>query len=280
MVPRSSRFRLLTLLNSARDASKYHDPISLKRLDKQTGLIARAVRCWLHAGIAALIQNLKGRAYPIFTGIDKQTPGFGLLERAIRARFVLFRVRDGLQSLNDCMDYGARMETTFRMALKGGLTLLSGPRDSWCIRSVHFDGHEHYRRNVDLRRIVDRIGVLPPGVTFHHELNLDDRTSDHREKEAQSYDDCQLLQLTDLLVGGFRTILGESTSQAQRNMCVPLQNLIDRWEQGPARMRNSRWSKGFCLSNGYLENGQWNFDGVYQPRETGQHELFQRGRST
>jgi hypothetical protein len=35
------------------------------------------------------------------------------------------------------------------------------------------------------------------------DVPLDHRTDDHRALGTQAYDDCQLLQLADLMVGGF-----------------------------------------------------------------------------
>jgi hypothetical protein len=262
------------LLASVRAFTKHHEPISLKRLDKPTGKVWRTINCWLHIGIAALIQNLKGQRYPILTGQDKQTPGFDLLEKVIGARFILFRVRDGLSSLGNYMDYGAKVETTYRMAFKGGLAMFANQGDKLCIRALHFDGHAHYGRGVDLKRILGRIGAPPSGVVLHQDLALDDRSSDHRLPGSQAYDDCQLLQLSDILVGGFRTVLGETTNDAQRQVCNPLLQLSDRWNQGAARMRHSKWCKGFCISEGFIRNGKWEFDIIQRPASNKQPGLF------
>jgi len=273
-VPRHTRHRLLGLLASARTFTKHSDPVSLKSLNKPTGKVWRTVNCWLHIGIAALIQKLKGQRYPILTGQDKQTPGFDLLETVIGARFILFRVRDGLSTLGNYTDYGAKVETTYRMAFKGGLAMFANQGDQLCIRALHFDGHEHYGRGVDIGRILNRIGAPPAGVVLHENLILDDRSSDHRLPGSQAHDDCQLLQLTDLLVGGFRTVLGESKNDAQRQVCSPLLQLSDRWNQGAARMRNSKWNKGFCLSEGFIKNDKWEFEILQRPAVSKQPSLF------
>jgi len=276
LVPRSSRQRLLSLLENVRSFTGYSEPVSLKKLDTLSGKVCRTIRCWLHIGIAALIQNLKGERYPIFTGEDARTPGFDLLSEVIGARFILFRVRNGLGSLSYHLDWGGKVETTFRIAFKGGLALFANDGDVLSIRSLHFDGHEHYHRRVDVLRILGRIGKPPDGVVLSDEMEVDDRTSDHRKANCQTHDDCQLLQLTDVFVGGFRTVLGLSTSDAQAEMCRPLLELADRWNRGHARMKNSKWFRGFCLSEGYLENGVWQFAVPARPAKYEQSTFFEK----
>jgi hypothetical protein len=221
-----------------------------------------------------LIQNLKGQRYPIFTADDRQSLGYDLLEKAIGARFVLFRVRDGHSPLHGYPDHAAKVETTFRMAFKGGLKIFADESREICIRSLHFDGHEHYGRRVDAQRILGRLGTPPVGVYLPDDIEVDDRTSDHRAIDCQNHGDCQLLQLTDVFVGGFRTVLGEAMSESQREVSAPLLDLSKKWRQGARRMANSRWFKGFCISEAFVEDGQWQFGSIEPNFEDKQSRLF------
>jgi len=221
-----------------------------------------------------LIQNLKGERYPIFTGDDARSPGYALLERVIGIRLVLFRVRDAHADLYGYQDHAARIETTFRMALKGGLSLFSRSGEKIVVHSLHFDGHEHYQRHVDRARILNLMGSLPPSVTLPKTIVVDDRTSDHREEKCQEYDDCQLLQLVDLLVGGFRTVLAKATTEVHHEVCRPLVELSKRWLAGPARMQNSRWCNAFIIRQAYLSEGQWKFSDITLESDTRQPRLF------
>jgi hypothetical protein len=274
LVPRSSRETLLKLLQAVRAFAKHHQPISLKGLDKESGRQWKVVHCWLHAGIAALIQDLKGERYPIFTGRYGETPEFALLDRVIGARFILFRIRDSLASLSGGMSYAAKVETTYRMAFKGGLKTFAKQGDGLCIRSLHFDNHEHLGRHVDKSRLISLIGERLDGIVFHEALIVDDKSSDHRLPSSQTYDDCQLLQLTDIFVSGFRTVLGIATCNAQLQVCRPLLELSERWNRGPARMRNSKWSNGFYLREGHIKDGQWTFANLEKPISGTQRGLF------
>jgi hypothetical protein len=218
------------------------------------------LNCWVSVGVASLMHRMKGKSQPYFSGLKRRSPDLDLISEAMGARLIVFRLRDGLESLGTSSTKAIRFETTFRIGLKGGLNLFAAQGAKICVTSLHFDGHEHLNRNVDLKRIVDLIHPLSDGATIHDEVTLDDRSSNHaREGKCQSYDDCQLVQLTDLFVSGFRTVLAEATCDAQRQICEPFAILAHEWNKGPARMKNSRWYGGICLSEAYLEEGQWKF---------------------
>ena len=94
---------------------------------------------------------------------------------------------------------------------------------------------------------------------------IEDRNSKHENSNSQDYDDCQLLQLTDLLVGCFRTALGNSTRDIHRELSLPVKQLVQRYREGYARMRNSRWHNAFTLSQCFIEEGQWKFESLDFP---------------
>jgi hypothetical protein len=74
--------------------------------------------------------------------------------------------------------------------------------------------------------------------------------------------DCQFLQLTDLLIGSFRTVLADRKNDAQADVALPVAALIDKWKAGQARMKNSRWHRAFSISECHLEAGQWRFENL------------------
>ena len=269
LVPRPSRQILLDHLAAVRSNTTYQHPIKMNGIDKYTGPHYRSARAWLSIAVAALIQDFKKNVCHIYTGKDGRGAGVGEFLQLIGARFILFRVRDDHSLMVGYRDGAARVETTFRMGLKGGLHLFSkANNDGLLVKSFHFDGYKHYGRRLDSKRIVGRLGALRDGVAVAPDLLIDDDSSNHNRQECQNYYDCQLLQLTDLLVSGFRTILGEQTHDAQRQVSAPLQELAGKWKQGYARMKQSRWFGGFCISQCWLENGDWVFSDFYcQSRE-------------
>jgi hypothetical protein len=271
-VPRTSRQYLLDLLADVRKNTGRTDPITLKQLDKASGPFYRCVDCWLQIGVGAMLQRFKGKHYPVPTGQSGRSSEFVPLTSIIGARFVLFRVVDGLKILTLCADHASRVETTFRMAFKGGLSLFSTTHDKLCVRSLHFDGHRHYGRRLDLNRILRN--MASEGFEIPDDISLDDASSDHRQKDCQSYDDCQLLQLADILVSGFRTVLGESTQEAHRLACRPLAELAEKWNRGWRGFSNSRWHVGFCISEASIEDGCWEFRPITRISLAQQPQLF------
>lgn len=273
-MPRESRQELLTYLGTIRKNTGRNDPISLKQLSKSSGPLCRCISGWLQVGVAALLQKLKGKPYYLPTGVSGRHSEFNALPHPIGARFVLFRVRPGLSVMTLSADHGVRVETTFRMAFKGGLNLFSNDGHKLTIHSLHFDGYRHYGRRLDLSRILRDLGEradkfeIPTGITLH------DASSDHRRSDSQGYDDCQLLQLTDLLVSGFRTMLGEATCEAQRQACSPLVVLAEKWNRGRVGFQNSRWHNGFCISEASIVGGSWQFASITPAIKDAQTELF------
>lgn len=185
-------------------------------------------------------------------------------------KFVLFRERDAHAEWTGGGDYGSKVETTFRFGLKGGLHFLGSEESPIRISRLHFDGHEHLGRHIDRQRIVDRIQGLREYCTFARRVDLiDDRKSNHEAPGSQSYMDCQFLQLVDILIGGFRTALGYTTREIHKELARPILTRVKEYERGFARMRNSRWRDSFVMSQCYLENGKWLFEGVRRKRDGG-----------
>lgn len=178
-------------------------------------------------------------------------------------KFILFRERDAHKSWKGAGDFASKVETTFRFGMKGGLHCLGSEENPITISKIHFDGHEHLGRNVSRQHIVERIQGLRPYCTFARGSGLiDDRQSDHEKPSSQSYEDCQLLQLTDILIGCFRTALGYATRRIHKELARPVSMLVKEYRKGGARMKNSRWTNSFVISQCYLANGHWKFEGV------------------
>lgn len=193
---------------------------------------------------------------------------YHLLRDKIGAKFILFCERDNLSKMTGHIDNASKVETTFRMGLKGGIHFLGAKEDPIRIEQIHLDGHEHHRRHIDKDRIVGRIEGLRDYCRISTRSDLiDDRSSDHRRDDSQDYDDCQLLQLTDLMIGSFRSVIRTPSKELHFRLAHPVKSLIDRYIQGYARMQKSRWRNSFCMSECYLEDGSWKFGNLDYQRE-------------
>jgi len=160
-------------------------------------------------------------------------------------------------------DYAAKVETTFKMALKGGVHFMADDSNPVNLTSLHFDGHDHHGREIDEVRVLERLGGLRAYFTLDRNIKSFSDSSDPRKEPHQSYDACQFLQLSDLLVGACRTWIGGAKNLVQKELSQPIGELIDRWHKGSKRMNNSRWNKGIWISMATLENNRWQFSNYF-----------------
>lgn len=272
LIPEENRGQILLWLQEIRDYLRYYKPLMLKGLNGH-GPKFHCIRMWLELGVNGMAQDLRSKG--ALTVVIKQRRRdtayhrFITLNKPQKLKFILFKVRDNHKSMGQFFsDYPSKVETTFRMGLKGGLHLLFNDTNPVEIGSIHFDGHRHHGRNIDKARIIYRLeSELRSYCTFSDDVYIDDRSSDDRRNDSQEYDDCQFLQLTDLLVGGFRTYLGETKNKFQREATYPVELLISKWIERRSVLKNSRWDKGYNISECYLENGDWKFNKYLVPKK-------------
>ncbi len=271
LVPTASKSLIVNHLKQVRAYTSYKHPLGIKSI-KATKTVFNCAEAWLDFAIGSMItkfnskypyhictgEKVRGKKqYAIFDNLVKRHP-FGV-------KFILFRDKDQFENMYDSLDYGGKVEISFRTAVKGRLHYLFSEENHARIVKIHFDGHEHLGRNVDTERIVDRLKGLRDYCQFRDNCPIDDSSSAYREKHSQEYDDFQLLQLTDLLVGAFRTaygFLGQGRIQAQEVLAKPVKELVKRYKQGYARMQNSRWCNSFCVSESFIKDGKWRFQNL------------------
>lgn len=205
------------------------------------------------------MHNLKNQIEETFIAVHSRHFVSVKIEIPIGIKFILFRVKDGHSKMLGHRDHASKVETTFRMGLKGGLHFLGSNESSIHINKIHFDGHEHLKRNIDKDRLIGRIYGLRPYCSFEEGNIIDDRTSKHDDSDAQDYEDCQLLQFADILVGSFRSSFGFSGNDLHKELAIPIGNLVKKYNQGLTRMKNSRWNGALCMSECKLTDDRWTF---------------------
>ena len=271
LVPTAKKSLIIKHLKQVRVNVKYEHPLRFTKID----VINRKFSCaeaWIDFALGSMITkfSLKVR-HQISTGErirgkDKLVIFDDLVKgNVLGVKFILFRDRDQFKNMYSSLDYAGKIETSFRIGMKWGLHSLFSEENQVCIVKIHFDGYKHYGRNVDPRRIVERLNGLRRYCQFNESCQIDDSSSAHRKESSQKYDDFQFLQLTDLLVGSFRTafgFLGQGKIQAQIKLAEPVKELVKRYKQGFARMQNSRWRNSFCVSESFIEDGKWQFQDI------------------
>lgn len=286
LVPRSTRRYLLSLLEKVRKNLAFDGVLSYKSSNPKNHRRFRCGTSWIEIGAGALMQRKKEQRYPSYATATvtydceskRKVHDYKQFECLIRAKFILLRERDSHVNMSDIYfpDHTSKIETTFRMGLKGGLHFLGRDEQPINVSTLHFDGYKHHGRNIDKTRVIDRIFGLRSYCTFANNVLVDDRSSNHilPEKQRQHYDDCQLLQLTDLIIGSFRAWLSNRLDNRVK-LAKPFLRLVDDWKKGRARMQNSRWFGGYCLSQCWLAEGEWNFGEIEaSTRPSNQCEMF------
>jgi len=284
LVPTATKPLIIKHLKQVRIYVRYEYPLRFTKID----VINKKFSCaeaWIDFAIGSLITKFNSQLpYPICTGErvqgKKQYVIFdNLVDRhPFGVKFILFRDRDQFKNMYISLDYGAKIETSFRIGVKGGLHYLFSEDNYARIVKIHFDGYRHYGRNIDPERIHNRLKGLRDYCQLKENCPIDDGSSDHRKEGSQKYDDCQLLQLTDLFIGSFRTAfgyLGQGKIQAQIELAEPVKVLVKRYKEGYARMQNSRWRNSFCVSESFIEDGKWQFQDIeYAESKEKEHPTF------
>jgi hypothetical protein len=261
LIPVDKKKEMIEGLLDLRRFFEHEEPIGIKKVGS-SGKVYNFAHSWINYGIASLIQNMKNGAYDFPVIRNKKLNKIISLNNAIGAKFILFKESDDHKKLEGYPDYASKIETTFRIGLKGGLHLLGSLENPIKIIKIHFDGNEHYQRNLDKKRIIDRINGLREYCSFDDGDIIDDRGSNHKLDNSQDYNDCQLLQLTDLLIGAFRTSYGYVTNEKQKCLSFGTDQLIEKYQAGYKRMSNSRWNKGFCMSQCKIISNGWQFSEI------------------
>jgi len=275
LVPVCQKEALVSYLEAARAEVGYPHKISFKKINRP-GAKRDLAEAWLSIALGFMRSESKHIRYFYYTGArGEKEKAFQVLDNAAGgAKFIIFRERDNHENMLHYPDETSKVETSFRFGFKGGLHYLFSADNPVCVTGIHFDGYLHQGRHIDRQRVVDRLSGLRGycGVSTQPDL-IDDRASDPTAQDAQPYADCQLLQLTDLLIGSFRAAFGYYSNPSQWLLARYARTLIDKYRQGSLRMRKSRWNRAFCMSQCHLEEGAWRFETINLMEEEGVSQL-------
>ncbi len=291
-VPRQTRGALLALLHQARLNTGYFHRIhyvEVGRKAKSNHQKYVVIQAWTTIGCSALQQRKLSSHRPVvllgFNPHKRTPPEYRSLDSLLKCRFILFRENDNHQKMFATISHLQRIETTFRIAIKGGVHKLFSATDPIQIGNVFIDGDEHYvgtyGRRLSVNRTLRRMAAESREyVSFISDPSLIAQRSDHNKIEIeQSAEDSHLLQLCDVLIGGFRfhSCIGDP-SHPRYAMSLPCQELLEHEQNNGARMGNSRYRNGFSIQQAWLENEEWNFTPLERARRESpeQQSLFSR----
>jgi hypothetical protein len=272
-VPRQTRSDLLALLRRARENTGYFNELHYVEIGKSVKphhdkyILAEA---WTSIGCSSLQQH-KFNTHPpkVILGRNPRTrsdPEYRILPNLLKCKFVLFRENDTHRNMYAGMDQLKRIETTFRMGIKGGVHKLFNEFEPIQIGDVFMDGDEQYLgvfgRPFDVSRTLQRFASEMRGfVSFVDGPKLIPQRSDHhRAEKDQRADDSHLLQLCDVLIGGFRFHACQGDYKHPRfHISFRCKDLLEHEQTNTARMTQSRYRNGFSLQQAWLGYDEWNF---------------------
>ncbi len=273
-VPRDHRDYLLGLLRRARENAQYQHRLHYVGLGKTAKPHHEkyiAAEAWTSIGCAALQQQKFTKCPPVvLLGKNphwRTPPEYQILTKLLRCKFVLFRENDKHRNMYEGMNQLQCIETTFRMAIKGGIHRLFSDSQPIQIGNVFIDGDEHYmgiyKRRFSIDRTLQRFAREKRGfVSFVDGPLLIPQNSDHntRLEVGQDPNDSQLLQLCDILIGGFRfhSCFGDR-KHPRYDISSQCKELLSHEQANSARMAQSRYFNGFSLQQAWIENDEWNF---------------------
>lgn len=262
-IPIEQKVKIYSYLKTERERVKYQGRFSYKDI-RGFGQKYKLAMAWLSLAIGFLRTNAGSKSYSYVAWSDNERffKPIALTLDCFGAKFILFHVADDHRNMIYSKDKTEKIETTFRMSLKGGLHFFGDPLNVIHLEQIHFDGHEHYGRQVDEKTV---IGKLKQQLRCYCTISdsehiLDTRSSNPMKPEHQDLIDCEFLCLTDLLIGSFRCAITNNSSSGKNSLTGPAQQILDRLEKGQSRMQNSRWNNSFCLRRGFICDNEWVFE--------------------
>jgi len=276
-IPRDTQDKLNSLLQKPRNNLNYKHPIhfrDIRRKAKTHYVKVRLVRSWISILLYS-IQQQKIEA-ELYFGHKNHIPNYVKIKgdnEKIGARLVIFREKESHKDMYEDMSITKKIETTFRMGLKGGTHFLFFD-ENVKIGNVYIDYEkEGFEKNFNSNNILDRFKRESRGNLFFEsdseiipvdkkEYKLKDRTS-------------EFMQLADVTVGGFRTQkLKMKNFEARFQATKPLKILLEKEVEIKPRMKNSRYYKAFTFSDAWIENEEWMFENIHIEKEDNTQETL------
>jgi len=265
-ISREAQEKLFNLLQIPRKNLQYHEFIhfgDIGRRYKNHNPKARLIKSWCSI-LLYTIQQQKIYAQ-LYLGHKNSKPIYELIkngEDRIASKLIIFREKNGYQDMYDSMSKTKKIETTFRMGIKGGTHFLF-PNKEILIGNVYIDSSKRaFEENFNSNNILERFKIESNKNIFFEDnskiIPIDKKN--YKKDEPIS----EFMQLADVVVGGIRTQKLKMTNfHARYEATYQLKNLLEKETENFARMAKSRYRKGFALSDAFIKNNKWEFENMH-----------------
>lgn len=265
-IPQKNKRKLFDLLQEPRKNLNYWKTIHFSNLGQRCESFSpriRLIKSWCTILLFS-IQQQKIEAH-LYLGHKDKKPIYDLKRNdncKIGAKLVVFRKKGGHKDVYKTKSRCGKIETTFRMSLKGGTHFLFYDEEVK-IGNIYIDSpKEDFEKNFDSGNILDSFKNESKENIFFTE----DSKIVPVDKKSYRINDLisEFMQLADIAVGGTRyQKLRIIDFKAKFEATYPLKELLEKETENFIRMKNSRYYKGFALSEAYIENGEWKFKDLH-----------------
>ena len=268
-VPKDKIEYIHQLITKARDCTHFKDPIHYVNITAKTKFKAPNVQ-FVEILIDILLYIIQQDENKIHAVIKCGENYKIYNEPKVGAKLAIFRKKyqNNSKSENQKM-----IEATFRMGLKGALHFLFKDEHP-IIDNIYVDySEECFNNNFDSQNMWERLKEeLRDNISYTQDsairfISKEDYTLDNAES--------QLMQFVDVIIGSIRTcVLQQTNFEARYKATEAIRTLLLKDYNNKARMKNSRYYKGYTLSEAELENNEWIFKPIKIEFDKQQMDFF------
>jgi len=269
-IPKNKSDFLFKLLDKPRNDFKYKDFIHYQNIRKKTKYNSprmKVILTWIYI-LYYILQQQK-----LNSVIHWGDKNFEKMDEIFGAKLTIFRQKENLKDMFNKMSYQSKVETTFRMGLKSGLHYLF-TNESPIIDKVFVDfKKEDFHKYFNEEKLLEKIKTeTRPNILY----TKDSKIIPISKKDYKI--DCPIstiMQFVDVVIGCFRNIIEQQDQfKARYKVSHLLDDLVSKDTTNFARMKNSKFYKGFSLTDASIINGSWNFEKIRKNVNNLQMTLF------
>lgn len=265
-IPQSKIQCIYDLIREARSVSRYKDPIHYKNIGQSTKLDSNRV-IFVRVLMDILLYVIQQQK--IDAVIDWNGKREKIHSPQIGARLAILRKQTELQ---DASEPQTLVEATFRMGLKGALHYLFCDETPQ-IDNIYVDfSEDSFKRTFEEDNMWERVKrELRENISFTSGSSIKFISKNEYSLDCPN---SQIMQFVDVILGSFRTCVLQNTEFNARYVAAEqIRQLLLKDFNNHARMKNSRYYKGYTLSEATL-CFEWEFEPMKISEDKSQHDIF------
>lgn len=268
-VPKHKIHELYEMIVKARNTTGYYASMHYKDIGRKAKVSSPRVKLLivLTEVLNYIVQQQKVDAAINYSKTEKKR-----FMQKFGARIAIFRDNDHLLTEQIQGNQQKRVEATFRMGLKGALhNLFSG--ENPVIDKIYVDYDEMcFHQTFNYSNMWERLkDELRSNIYFSDDSQIIPFGKKQYSETCAIY---QIMQFVDNILGSFRNVVIQAYDfPARYQASEVLRPILKRNGECLARMKNSRYYKGFMLTDAFVENGDWKFQSMLIEDDKSQMEF-------